>query len=305
MRYVDIDELDPSIEWKLRAEKALDELRKEIENAELAAQLSGEDVALARKKAIADGLKKKARQKIWRDLSKDLGKLSNYKCWYSESKNSGSDKDVDHFRPKGSVSEDPDHEGYWWLAFDWKNYRYSCTWCNQHRVDRIHSTDGGKWDHFPLGEGSFRAKNESDDHDNEDVELLDPTHPNEWKLLTFRSDGQPIPTKLEGTREYDRAKASISFYHLNRHEFVRERKELAKKVQRVVERMEELRLQFLDSNVKKLEQQYIKEQRELLRLIKETAEYSAAALAYARAEVRVRQRGQEIKREWLEDILMR
>lgn len=304
MRYVDIDELDPSIEWKSRATKALDELRKEIKNAELAAQLSGEDVALARKKAIADGLKKQARQKIWRDLSDDLGKLTAYKCWYSESKNSGSDKDVDHFRPKGSVSEDTDHEGYWWLAFDWKNYRYACTWCNQRRVDRIHSTDGGKWDHFPLGEGSFRAKDESDNYDDEDdVELLDPTHPNEWKLLTFRPDGEPIPARPEGTREYDRAKASIFFYHLDRHEFVRDRKELFKKVQRLIEQMESFQLQFSAPNAAKVKRWYIDAQKDLLRLISKKAEYSAAALAYARSEVRVRQHGQEIEREWLKEML--
>jgi len=303
MRYVDIDEFVPSLEWEERANKALDELRKEIKNAELAAELSGEDVVAARKKAISDGLKKKSRQKIWGDLSDDLGKLTDYKCWYSESRNSGSDKDVDHFRPKGSVLEDPDHEGYWWLAFKWKNYRYSCTWCNQRRVDKIHSTDGGKWDHFPLGKESFRAKNESDDHDNEDIELLDPTHPDEWQLLTFRSNGEPIPAKPEGTREHDRAKTSIFCYHLNRNEFRRARGALSKKVQRVVERMEELQLQFSAPNAKKIKQLYVEEQKELLRLISKKAEYSAAALAYARAEVRVRQRGQEIEREWLKKIL--
>lgn len=298
MRYVDIDELDFSSDWESRAQNALDELRKEIQNAELAAQLSGEDVALARKKAIKDGLNKTSRQKIWKDLSDNLGKLTEYKCWYSESRNSGSDKDVDHFRPKGSVAEDPTHEGYWWLAFDWKNYRYSCQWCNQRRVDAIHSTDGGKWDHFPLGEGSYRAKTEIDDYENEDdVELLDPTHPHEWKLLTFRPDGQPIPAKPKGTREHDRAKASIFFYHLDRHEFVRDRKELFRRIQRMIERMETLRIQFLNLKEKKLERLYIEDQKELLRLITKKAEYSAAALAYAQAE------GSKESREWLKEVL--
>jgi hypothetical protein len=297
MRYVDIDELDFSPEWELRAQKALDELRKEIENAELAAQLLGEDVALARKKAIQDGLNKTSRQKIWKDkdLSDNLGKLTEYKCWYSESKNPGSDKDVDHFRPKGSVAEDPTHEGYWWLAFDWKNYRYSCQWCNQRRVDAIHSTDGGKWDHFPLGLGSFRAKNENDDLDEEnDFDLLDPTHPREWKLLTFRPDGHPIPAKPEGTREYDRAKASIFFYHLDRYEFVRDRKELVKRIRRIVEYMEMLRLRFSDPKMRRL---YIEQEKELLRLINEKAEYSAAALAYVKAE------GSKNDRQWLKEVL--
>lgn len=298
MRYVDIDELNFPSGWELKAKKALDELQTEIESAELAAQLAGEDIRLARKKAIKQGLNKSARQKIWRDLSDSLGKLTEYKCWYSESKNPGSDKDVDHFRPKGSVAEDPTHEGYWWLAFDWQNYRYSCQWCNQRRVDTQHNTDGGKLDHFPIREGSFRAKTEADDYEDEDdIDLLDPTHPNEWKLLTFRPDGQPVPVKRENTREHDRAKASIFFYHLDRHEFVRDRKELFRKISRIVQRMEALRTQFLNSNAQKIYRIYINEQKELLRLIKDKATYSAAALAYAKAE------SSKANREWLKEAL--
>ena len=40
-------------------------------------------------------------------MSAALAQLSNSKCWYSESQNPTSDKNVDHFRPKGSVVEDP------------------------------------------------------------------------------------------------------------------------------------------------------------------------------------------------------
>jgi len=112
MRWVDIDKLEFSDGWQAKADKALDELRKEITNAELAAQLAGENVATARKAAITNGLNKSARKQIWRDLAPQLAKLQNGKCWYSESQNPGSDKDIDHFRPKNRVAEDPDHEGY-------------------------------------------------------------------------------------------------------------------------------------------------------------------------------------------------
>lgn len=300
MRYIDIDELEFPPNWQSRANKALDKLRKEVKNAELTAQIAGEDVAVARKKAIADSLQKSSRQKIWKDLAPKLGKLSNFKCWYSESKNSGSDKDVDHFRPKGSVAEDPDHEGYWWLAFDWLNYRYSCTWCNQRRVDIENCTDGGKWDHFPLGTGSFRAKKEGDDHNDEDIELLDPIDPHDWKLLTFRSDGNPTPAKAKGTREHDRAKASIWFYHLDRYDFVKDRRDLARRVKRIIQYMETLRIQITHPKMKKL---YKDQEKELLRLIDKKSEHSAAALAYARAEVYKIERGHQIKRDWLEEIL--
>jgi 5-methylcytosine-specific restriction endonuclease McrA len=110
MRWVDIDQLDLPDGWQQRSDQALSELRNEVNNAELEAQRTGENVQAARKKAISNGLDKSTRKKIWRDLAPDLAKLQEGKCWYSESKNSGSDKDVDHFRPKNRVDEDPDHE---------------------------------------------------------------------------------------------------------------------------------------------------------------------------------------------------
>jgi len=300
MRWVDIHKLDFPLGWHERANQALCELRQEIEQAELAAQSSGEDVTAARKKAITEGLKKKARPDIWRELAPYLARLRKGKCWYSESKNSGSDMDVDHFRPKNAVKKEPNHEGYWWLAFYWQNYRYSCQWCNQRRVDVINETDGGKWDYFPVAAGSFRSRQERDNCDDEDVDLLDPIDPHDWKLLTFRPTGQPIPTKPAGTREFERAKASIWLYHLDRKEFVDDRKTLAGKIQRLVQYMETLRPQIGNLSMRKL---YKDQEMELLRLIDPDSEYSAAALAYARAEIYKSECGQPAKRQWLEDIL--
>jgi uncharacterized protein (TIGR02646 family) len=300
MRWVDIDAIDLPDGWQKRADKALNELRQEIENAEKTARLTGTDIVTARRTAITEGLKKSSRQKIWRDLAQPLAALQKGKCWYSESINPTSDKDVDHFRPKNRVQEDPDHEGYWWLAFDFYNYRYSCQWCNQRRVDLANGTDGGKWDHFPLKHGSFRARQEADDWRNEEVELLDPIDPEDWKLLTFRPDGQPIPAKPTGTREYDRAEISIRIYHLHCKEMVTERKTLAGKIKRLVQYMETLRPKITDPQMREL---YKSQQKELLRAINHNSEYSAAALAYARAEVYKIERGHQVKRQWLEDIL--
>jgi uncharacterized protein (TIGR02646 family) len=300
MRWVDIDKLEFPDGWQAKADKALDEFRKEITNAELAARLNGEDIPTARKAAITAELKKPKRQKIWKELSPYLARLLKDKCWYSESKNSGSDKDVEHFRPKNAVADDPSHEGYWWLAFDWRNYRYSCQWCNQRRVDIMNGTDGGKWDYFPVGAGSFRARQEGDSCDDEEIELLDPIDPHDWKLLTFRPDGKPIPAKPLGTREYVRAAASIQLYHLDHKEFVDDRRSLAGKIQRLIQYMETLRSQITNASMRKL---YKDHEKELLRVIDRDSEYSAAALAYARAEIYKMERGHQVKREWIEEIL--
>jgi uncharacterized protein (TIGR02646 family) len=294
MRWVDIYELEFPNRWCDLATKALNELKAEIVEAELSAKSSGDDIQIARKKAITNGLKK--RSNIWREIAPSLEEIRKGKCWYSESKNSGSDKDVDHFRPKNAVKEDSSHEGYWWLAFDWKNYRYSCQWCNQRRVDVIHGTDGGKWDHFPLKSNSFRARQESDNYEDEEIDLLDPTVASDCKLLTFRPDGHPIPTKTAGTRDYERAEVSIRLYHLDHKDFVQDRRILAGKIQRIVQEMDVLRPKIIDLQMRKL---YQNKEMELFRLIDRNSEYSSAALAYARFEVYSHQ----VKREWLQEIL--
>ena len=299
MRWVDIDQLELPDGWQARADKALNDLRQEIEHAEREARSTGKDISVARRRAISEGLDVSSRKKIWRDLAPYLAKLRNGKCWYSESLNSGSDKDVDHFRPKKRVDEDPEHEGYWWLAFDWRNYRYSCEWCNQRRVDTANSTEGGKWDHFPVS-GTFRARQEVDDFEMEHVELLDPIDPDDWRLLTFLPNGQPTPTQPHGTKEYKRAEISIQLYHLHHQELVRDRKKVATKIRLLIEDMEILYSKIIDPIMRKL---YKRRQKELFRLIDRDSDYSAAALAYARFEIYKMERGHQIKREWLEKIL--
>ncbi len=303
MRYIDIDQLQLPDGWQARSDAALNALRTEIQKAEgaaLAAGKNAEEISKARKTAITTGLKIVARQHIWRDLAPRLSALSKGKCWYSESRNPTADKDVDHFRPKNRVDEDPDHEGYWWRAFDWRNYRYSCQWCNQRRNDKVNNTSGGKWDHFPLLKGSFRARVETDDCGNEEVALLDPVDPEDWKLLTFRQDGHPTPAKPAGTPEHGRAECSIQVYHLHCKELRDDRRALAGRIQRLVERMECLRPNITNPKMRAL---YKEEQKELLRAINKDAEYSAAAYAYAKAEVFKDVAGHQVERVWLKEIV--
>jgi uncharacterized protein (TIGR02646 family) len=300
MRFVDIERLDPPLEWQARADRALNELRDEVTLAAAEALAAGLDPSAARRTAVTRGLDVAARKQIWGDLKPKLAALKNGQCWYSESRNPTADKNVDHFRPKSRVHEDPAHEGYWWLAFTWRNYRYSSQWCNQRRIDDACGTDGGKWDHFPLLPGGFRARQEGDDHELEEPDLLDPTDPDDWRLLTFRTDGHPTPAKQAGTREHCRATTSIHMYHLDCKELVDDRRLVAGMVQRIVQDLERLLPQIADPRSRVL---FKSCEVELLRAIHEDAEYSAAALAYARAEVYTQRAGQPFKRDWLERIL--
>jgi hypothetical protein len=300
MRFVDIDLLELPDGWQGQADQALNALRDEITQAEATARAIGGDPVAARKAAISAGLDRPARARLWQNLAPRLGALRKGKCWYSESLNPTSDKNVDHFRPKGKVEEDPTHEGYWWLAFTPWNFRYVSQWCNQRRVDRVYGTSGGKSDHFPLLAGGIRARQEGDDLQLEDPELLDPIDPDDWKLLTFLPDGYPTPAKPEGTGEHLRAVKSIEIYHLHCKPLVNGRLAVVSAIKRIVQDLERLRPRIDDPQIRA---SYKSRHVELLRAIHPDSEYSAAARAYARAEIYKLEGGQQVKRDWLEEIL--
>ena len=300
MRHIDIQRLRHPNGWPARSTRALNNLKNEIAIAEAQARQSGADHTHARRRAVADGLKLHQRQRIWRDMAIALARLSNSKCWYSESQNPTSDKNVDHFRPKASVADDPLHEGYWWLAFHSANYRYASQWCNQRRHDRINGTSGGKADIFPLQEGSFRASQETDDIRSERPLLLDPINPEDCRLLTFRTDGRPVPTAQPGTFAHERAQVSIDAYHLHCHPLVTERRAVAARIERVVKTIDLAVPKLASNDVRTIYQLQLKE---LLCLINHNAAYSAAALAYAREHLYTISQGRQVKRTWLSHLL--
>jgi uncharacterized protein (TIGR02646 family) len=205
MRYINIRRLEqgdwPPPKWLERVKKAKEELRN-----------------LPEGKTHSDIFKKY--NDIWRDIKEDFKQLSYGKCWYCEVCTDGMPGDMDHHRPKGKVTENPDHPGYWWLAFDWHNFRFSCEKCNSQDTDPATKIVGGKQNYFPLvgGDESRRIWDECDYEDllDEDPLLLDPTEPGDPQLLTFQSDGRPGPvTEDEASVDYQRAKRSIEVYHLS------------------------------------------------------------------------------------------
>src|SRR5258708_6168668 len=138
--------LSPSDSWILRAEQALEEMH------------------MAETKAERDEVLRR-RARVWSLVKDDLSELSHGKCWYCESRQSRSYMVVDHFRPKGTIKDaDPEHEGYWWLAFDLSNYRFACTFCNSPAKDSDDITRG-KRNFFPLVDESLRARSSDDDID--------------------------------------------------------------------------------------------------------------------------------------------
>ena len=122
-----------------------------------------------------------ANDALWGRLRHWLLRLSHDKCWYSEAQDSFSVLEVEHYRPKrrckralgGQVSD-----GYWWLAFEWSNYRL----CGK-------VGNAKKGDFFPLAAASPVATHNGLSVLNEIPLLLDPACPGDPDLLSFNEDG--------------------------------------------------------------------------------------------------------------------
>ena len=155
---------------------------------------------------------------FWRQQVRPvLMKMSYGKCWYSEARDIVSVWHVDHFRPKGDVREEDGstRPGYWWLAFKLGNYRLAGPVMNSPRRDQADGELLGKWDRFPLAEGSYIALDCNSDESLETPILLDPCRKGDWTLITFDEAGKPVPNCDEEEFGFVRAATSIRLLHLD------------------------------------------------------------------------------------------
>jgi len=173
-----------------------------------------------------------AHSSVWQECKLPLKKLSYDKCFYCEIVQERSDDAVDHFRPKSL---------YPWSAFEAKNYRFACTFCNSRRRDIENNRTGGKGEDFPLLDESKRATCCEEEEDESPI-LVDPCKSDEPGLIDFDDSGQPIPTYAEDEHKTRclRAEASIRLYHLDHQDLVDRRKTLAASITRKVRTAERL-----------------------------------------------------------------
>lgn len=195
MRYIDLSKINPNspevIAWKKKAVVHL-----------------GNISTLSSHKDRKDYFSKNS---FWSDFKPILLNIYGSKCWYSECSLDGSYGDVDHFRPKNKSTALngttilPD--GYWWLAYDYNNYRLSCEKCN-----RCYN-GGGKNDCFPLKQGSTPAINPQSSDDNI---LLDPCNQDDYYLIDSDENGDIIAMS---TDKYDVSRVETSKKVYNWKEF--------------------------------------------------------------------------------------
>lgn len=260
MRFIDIRELKIPNEWLTDANLLTDKLRT-IPEDERSTFIN-------------------SKNNLWKSIKPIMEELSHGKCWYCEIKNTRSDHHVDHHRPKNRITLDDGatDAGYWWLSFDFRNFRIACSYCNC-----LHTgEDGvvrGKADKFPLLEGSEKAKEWTYPID-ERPALLDPCDPLDSSLLTFIEDGAAYSKNpVEEHEEYQRASITIEILNLNERKIREARRQLKEECIRLLDRGDKAFLVYQQGSIVGKEQfrQVIFEINEKIR---ENAELSSVARAY-------------------------
>lgn len=172
------------------------------------------------------------------DVTSRLRALFHDKCAYCET-DVGDDMDVEHFRPKGGVTGDATHPGYWWLAHTWDNLLPSCTPCNQSRRQHLateHMTEEellslrlkepdtayGKANQFPIdGTRALHGHPLSV----EQPHLINPTVDDPAPILQWAQSGVYSVVLANSGDQWSttRALATISVFALNRVKLVQSR----------------------------------------------------------------------------------
>lgn len=167
-------------------------------------------------KSKEDRAKYWQKNNIWTDLYSALSELSGDKCWYTESKENSGEWQVDHFRPKGKSLDEDGHEilneGYWWLSFDWHNFRLSGSLTNLLRKGRFEEGKEilGKGNFFPIRDKTKVSKEKDMKCRGEKPLLLDPTNARDVELLSFDKDGMPYATYNSDDNALNHLRASIT-----------------------------------------------------------------------------------------------
>jgi hypothetical protein len=188
MIHIDMDGKTPPEEWLKKAKLVSDQLDRAT---------SDEERSLIIEK----------HKLLWGEIKEWLLEQSHNKCWYTEGRNDSSYFEVEHFRPKRWTvdPENPGFTGYWWLAFDFKNYRV----CGN-------APNRKKGTFFPLHPDSVRASSDKRNLVEDEIFcLLDPTEADDPLLLSFNDGGDATPLPGQTEWQEERARVSIDSYGLN------------------------------------------------------------------------------------------
>jgi len=130
------------------------------------------DTGIARhtsmKEKFAFGAKPKLDDDLYKQMRSFLLARFHNKCAYCETSIVRYTVDVEHYRPKGRVTnadrkivkvvhkgKEYDHPGYFWHVYDWKNLLPSCEFCNRKRYHEAQDATWGKETCFPVESDAY------------------------------------------------------------------------------------------------------------------------------------------------------
>jgi uncharacterized protein (TIGR02646 family) len=124
------------------------------------------------------------------DVKAALLTAQHGKCCFCESQ-VGADGDVEHYRPKGGVSNGAGAQmqrpGYFWLAYEWSNLLLCCGPCNQRFKRNL----------FPLLDPNTRCRDRNSRLDAEEPLFINPAEQDPEQYISFRRE---IPYAVDGNR---------------------------------------------------------------------------------------------------------
>lgn len=229
MRFIRQDDVQVRLpnDWETQVAAAKKLVLSKVRKAARAARAEGKERE-SFKKEVCKALHKAVTESsaVWNNAKAALSFVSAEKCWYCECKQDRSDLHIDHFRPKSGVTGESGHSGYWWLAFDWTNFRLACTFCNCVREDNVTDEVGGKGSKFPIFDDRPRMRRPKDPLDH--PKLLDPYIRRDVEALSFKQNGLPEPAAKDPKSEnFIRAEETIIVFNLRHTRLKRARQALA------------------------------------------------------------------------------
>lgn len=206
---------------------------------------------------------------LWGRLREWLLRLSHDKCWYSEARDLFSVLEVEHYRPKGRCkrrARGTVSDGYWWLAFDWRNYRL----CGK-------VGNAKKGDFFPLADGSPSSEYGRLSLLNEIPLLLDPACPGDPDLLSFNEDGAcGFHADADGFTQ-ERVSTTVARLNLNQGRIKKARQRIWARCWQLIQDCRTAAQQMNQAAGSADREHLNQKKEELRRMVKPEAEFSAVA----------------------------
>lgn len=159
------------------------------------------------------------------DVIKTLASLYYNKCAYCETYDP--QFEVEHYRPKKLVAVEDrtpnqDHNGYYWLSYEWTNLMPSCHDCNKNGVKGNRFPTANQKKNIPdifgtnvnLTSNDFRKSYLLD----EKPIFLNPEEPDfdPFKYFEFDKDGFMNPKPISPCYDFTRSDTTIKVFQLNR-----------------------------------------------------------------------------------------